>query len=124
MATTTKRWEQRRRKIDELPADEQAEIRRKANEGLSNQIETHERSLAEVRRARAMTQVQLGKVLGVSQAQVSRIENQADLYLSTLVSYINAMGGSLELVARFEGDPDWTVVNVGELIEQEGEVLA
>ena len=119
-----KRWAERRRKIDDLPADEQAEIRRKATEGLSAQIKTHERSLAEVRRARALTQVQLGKALGVSQAQVSRIENQADLYLSTLVSYITAMGGSLELVARFEDDPDWTVVNVGELIEQEGEVLA
>lgn len=39
----------------------------------------------------------------MSQAQVSRIEHQADLYLSTLVSYLEALGGRLELTAIFDG---------------------
>lgn len=61
--------------------------------------------LRELRRAREMTQTQLAKSLHVSQAQVSRVEGQADLYLSTLDSYIEAMGGQLELVATFDGVP-------------------
>lgn len=56
-----------------------------------------------MRRARALTQTQLARALDVSQAQVSRIESQADLYLSTLESYLGAMGGHLELVGVFDG---------------------
>jgi transcriptional regulator with XRE-family HTH domain len=58
--------------------------------------------LAEIRRARRLTQDQLARSLDVSQAQVSRIENQTDLYLSTLASYIEAMGGELQLVGVFK----------------------
>jgi transcriptional regulator with XRE-family HTH domain len=60
-------------------------------------------TLSQLRHARRLTQAQLGAALGVSQAQVSRIENQADLYLSTLRSYVEAMGGQLELRAVFLG---------------------
>ena len=55
-----------------------------------------------MRRARALTQAQVANALNVSQAQISRIEHQADLYLSTLENNIAAMGGSLELVAVFD----------------------
>jgi len=58
--------------------------------------------LSELRRVRRHTQAQLGKTLGVSQAQVSRIETQTDLRLSTLAAYLHAMGGRLQLVATFE----------------------
>jgi transcriptional regulator with XRE-family HTH domain len=75
-------------------ADEVGEDRLRAREAETLR-------LAEVRRARALTQTQLAQALGVSQAQVSRIEKQSDLYLSTLASYIEAMGGELQLVAAF-----------------------
>jgi DNA-binding XRE family transcriptional regulator len=61
-----------------------------------------EMALYELRRARQLTQAQLARALGVSQSGVSRIENEADLYLSTLRSYVEAMGGRLELRAVFE----------------------
>ena len=61
-----------------------------------------EQRLGDVRKARNLTQVQLARALEVSQAQVSRIEGQTDLYLSTLASYIEAMGGRLELAAVFD----------------------
>lgn len=51
-----------------------------------------------------MTRVQLAAVLGVRQVQVSRVENQADLYLSTLHSYAQAMGDELGLRAVFPVD--------------------
>lgn len=61
--------------------------------------------LDEIRRARGMTQVILASAMGVSQAQITKIEHQADLYVSTLRRFVEAMGGELELVARFpDGD--------------------
>jgi hypothetical protein len=64
-------------------------------------------TLGELRKARAFTQVQLAKTLDTTQSGVSRIEHQTDIYLSTLRSFIEAMGGHLELSAIF---PDGTVV--------------
>lgn len=75
-------------------------------------------TLADLRRARALTQVQLAKALEVSQAQVSRIERQADLYLSTLQSYLEAMGGRLELVGVFDGQR--VLLSLGDLTEGQG----
>lgn len=66
--------------------------------------------------AGALTQNQLAAALQVSQAQVSRIENQADLYLSTLRSYIAAMGGELQLRAVFP-DGQAAIISVDELLE-------
>jgi DNA-binding XRE family transcriptional regulator len=63
--------------------------------------------LAALREARAATQQQVADTLNVSQANVSRIEHQEDLYLSTLSGYVAALGGRLELTAVF---PDETVV--------------
>ncbi len=62
----------------------------------------YEQSLAELRRARAYTQEQLADALDVPQSQISRIERQADLYVSTLARYLKAMGGRLELVGTFD----------------------
>ena len=64
-------------------------------------------TLAELRKARELTQVALANALETTQSGVSRIEHQTDLYLSTLRSYIEAMGGSLELSAVF---PDGKVL--------------
>ena len=60
-----------------------------------------EMALVELRAAREMTQTSLAKVLEVSQSEVSKIENRADMYVSTLASYIEAMGGTLEIRAVF-----------------------
>jgi DNA-binding XRE family transcriptional regulator len=57
--------------------------------------------LAEVRQARQMTQTRLAEVLQVNQATVSKMEKRTDMYLSTLRSYIEAMGGNLEIRAIF-----------------------
>ncbi len=84
-----------------------------ARQALDAGLLAHRRSLRELRRARELTQAQLAASLGVSQAQVSRIETQADLYLSTLRSYVQAMGGDLELRVVF-GDGSWTEVALGE----------
>lgn len=68
---------------------------------LDAEILLHERTLADLRRARQMTQKQLSMALEVGQPEISRIEHQTDLYVSTLRSYLTAMGGDLMLVATF-----------------------
>lgn len=62
--------------------------------------------LGALRAGRGTTQVQLAEGIGVTQARVSSLERQDDVYLSTLESYINALGGTLEVRAVF---PDETV---------------
>lgn len=57
--------------------------------------------LEALRKAREMTQLQLGEVLGVHQSEVSKIEHRADICVSTLIDYVEALGGHLEIRAIF-----------------------
>lgn len=74
-----------------------------------NEIETArllaEMPLAELRQAQALTQTTMAELLETSQGEVSKIEKRTDMYVSTLRRYIEAMGGRLDVVARFpDGD--------------------
>lgn len=60
-----------------------------------------EMPLNELRQAHQMSQERLAELLSTKQANVSRIERRTDMYISTLRSYIEAMGGELDIVARF-----------------------
>ena len=64
-----------------------------------------ELSLRDLRHAHELTQQRMAEFLGVSQDGVSRLEKRSDLLLSTLRSYIEAMGGRLRLVAEFPDRP-------------------
>src|SRR5258708_5767859 len=58
-----------------------------------------------LREARELTQTQLAHVPHVSQGAVSKVERRADMYISTLRSYVRAIGGDLQIRAVFpEGD--------------------
>jgi transcriptional regulator with XRE-family HTH domain len=60
-----------------------------------------ETRLADVRRRRGVSQATIAEALEVSQPNVSRIEQEDDVYLSTLVRYVAALGGHLEVQAVF-----------------------
>lgn len=60
-----------------------------------------EMPLQELRRARGLSQVTLAKTLHVNQGSISKLERRTDMYISTLRSHIQAMGGDLEIIARF-----------------------
>jgi DNA-binding XRE family transcriptional regulator len=60
-----------------------------------------EMNLAELRRAFSLTQDTLAKNLNVKQAEISKIENRADMLMSTLRNFVQAMGGDLEVRAVF-----------------------
>ena len=57
--------------------------------------------LHELRRARALTQQAIGEALQVQQPAVAKLERRTDMYVSNLRSYIEALGGKLNIVAEF-----------------------
>ena len=62
-------------------------------------------TLHQLREARSLTQVNLAKVLQINQGAVSKMEKRADMYVSTLRNFIQAMGGQLQVKAIFpEGE--------------------
>lgn len=76
-------------------------VQRKKIEARAAQLIAEEMSLRELRKARKLTQVRMAKTLGISQDGVSRLEKRSDLLLSTLRKTVEAMGGTLSLVAKF-----------------------
>lgn len=96
------------------PRSGEVAVSEDARADLKKKLREHANTLADLRRARLMTQHQLARFMQVSQAQVSRVENQADLYLSTLRSYVEAMGGELQIRVAFPGS-GWTEVTVGDV---------
>src|SRR5690348_7359613 len=58
-------------------------------------------ALDELREAQNMTQEHLAKVLNVKQSAISKMERRADMYVSTLQSFVKAMGGELRIEAVF-----------------------
>jgi DNA-binding XRE family transcriptional regulator len=60
-----------------------------------------EMTLAELRQARFLTQETLGETLHVGQTSIAKMERRADMYVSNLRRFIEAMGGQLDIVARF-----------------------
>jgi len=63
--------------------------------------------LQSLRQAFELTQNQLAETLKVNQAAISKMENQSDMYISTLRRFLGAMGGKLKIVAEF---PDHEIV--------------
>ena len=61
--------------------------------------------LAEIRKYMGLTQEELAGALGVTQPSLSKLENQADMQVSTLRRLIEALGGQLEIIAHLpKGD--------------------
>ena len=73
-----------------------------------------EMSLLQLRKAREMTQVKLAEELHVGQGDISRLERRTDMYVSTLASYLHAVGAELEIRAVF---PDGREVKITQFAE-------
>jgi transcriptional regulator with XRE-family HTH domain len=91
--------------------------RRKLIEARAAELAAEEMTLQELRLARKLTQVRMAKALHISQDGVSRLERRTDLLLSTLRKSVEAMGGSLSLIAEF---PDRAPVILSGIAEVEG----
>jgi len=88
------------KKFAELRAKMSPESRARAH----NQM-LAEMALNELRRARGLSQEALASLLNVKQPSIAKLEQRGDMYISTLRDHIRALGGELEIIARFpEGD--------------------
>jgi transcriptional regulator with XRE-family HTH domain len=74
--------------------------------------------LAEIRKAIGMTQAELASKLDVAQGSVSKVENAADMYLTTLRKYVEALGGELHLTARFADGRELEIEHLAEIAER------
>jgi transcriptional regulator with XRE-family HTH domain len=90
--------------------------RRKKIEARARELIAEEMSLRELREARKLTQAHLAQALGIGQDSVSRLEKRTDLLLTTLTAYVEALGGSLSLIAEF---PDRDPVSLSSLTSME-----
>jgi DNA-binding XRE family transcriptional regulator len=98
------RKKKRSRKFDDLSN----EVRQRP--GAAEEIDVRKNAiiaavqLAELREKMGETQTELAKLLGTTQANVSRIERADNLFLKTLADYVGALGGRLEINAVFTDD--------------------
>jgi hypothetical protein len=95
----------------------QMSAERQARNAEATQNMLHEMALNELRQVRAKSQEDLARALSVGQPAVAKLERRTDMYVSNLRRYIEALGGTLEITARF---PDATVkiTNFGDLAEK------
>ena len=105
------------RKFSELRSKMSVESQGRAKVRTEQML--REMRLADLRRARELTQQQLASELKVNQAWISKVERQTDMYLSTLRAYIEAIGGELDIVARF-GDQSVRIKQLDELDVRNG----
>lgn len=89
--------------------------RRQKIEARAAELIAEEMSLRELRRAHAMTQRKMADSLGIGQEGVSRLEQRTDVLLSTLRSYVEALGGRLRVVAEFPDRPPVELSRISEL---------
>ena len=93
---------------DKMTDDQRAEASTLAMDLLS------EMPIHELRQAMRLSQAQIAETLNVNQAAVSKMENRADMLLSTLRRYVEAVGGELEIRAYFR-EGNVKITGLGEI---------
>jgi transcriptional regulator with XRE-family HTH domain len=96
--------------IGDLPPDQQQDVAAAAARLIEEEM-----TLRDLRRAHELTQTKMAEALHISQDGVSRIEKRSDFLLSTLRSYIEAMGGQLRLTAEFPNRKPVTIAGLDSL---------
>jgi len=100
--------------IDALPRQRRERIDARYRE-LKDEVE----SLSELRKAAGKAQADIAATLKIKQPSVSKIERQTDMYLSTLRSYVEAVGGKLDLVVRLPAHRAIRLHRLGEVLSGE-----
>lgn len=96
--------------IASLPRDQQERIEARYDE-LRQEVE----GLRELRQIAGKAQEEVASALNIRQPSVSKIEKQADMYLSTLRSYVEAIGGKLELTVKLPARPALRLHSLGDV---------
>jgi transcriptional regulator with XRE-family HTH domain len=98
--------------LSRMPAERRAKIAARAKDLIAEEM-----TLQDLRKAQKFTQEQMAAALHIGQDSVSRIEKRSDFLLSTLRTYVAAMGGSLDLVVRFADRPPVVLSSFEELAQ-------
>jgi hypothetical protein len=93
-----------------------------AAQAMLHEVDRREPALHELSLARQRNQEELARALKVQQPAVAKLEHRADMYVSNLRRYVEALGGTLEIVARFP-DGEVTITNFRD-VGTEAEPLA
>lgn len=96
--------------IAALPAERRAGIDSRFEE-LKAEVE----GLGELRRVAGKAQAEIASILKIKQPSVSKMEKQADMYLSTLRSYVEAVGGHLDLIVSFPSRAPLRIERLGDV---------
>jgi len=88
---------------------------RKKVEARAAQLIAEEMTLQQLRHARKLTQQKIAKSLHIGQEGVSKLEKRSNLLISTLRSYVEAMGGQLHLMAKFPNRPSIELAGFAEM---------
>ena len=99
-------------KFSELEAKMSPERRAKIAEEVAKALA--EMPLNELRNARGLSQKMLAEALHIQQPAIAKLEKRTDTYISTLRSHIEAMGGQLEIIAKFP-DGDVKITNFSQI---------
>ena len=83
---------------------------------LEREVVAREISLRELRHAVNKTQKNVARTLNMGQEGVSRLEKRSDLLLSTLRNFVEAVGGSLTLVAQFPDQEPIVIGGLGKIV--------
>jgi transcriptional regulator with XRE-family HTH domain len=86
------------RTLEQVMASLPEERRKKIEDGAQELVR-----LQELREAAELTQVDLAKLVGLTQSAVSQLEKKGDTRISTLRKYVQAIGGTLDLVVKMPG---------------------
>jgi transcriptional regulator with XRE-family HTH domain len=99
--------------IRKLSSGRRAKIKARAQTLIAE-----ERTLQELRKAREHSQEELAEILGIRQGDLSKFEHRTDAYLSTVRRYVEALGGTLDLVASFPDATPVKIIHIGDLAEE------
>jgi predicted XRE-type DNA-binding protein len=94
------------------PGDQQERI-----EAGRNRLRQVVEGLRELRQIAGKVQEDVATALNIKQPSVSKFDNQTDMYLSTLRSYVEEIGGKLELTVRRPALPHVRIENLGDLAQ-------
>lgn len=98
--------------MKKLPPERQARIKARAEQLIAEEL-----TLRDLRKSLQLSQETVAELLGMRQGDLSKLERRSDAYLSTVRRYVEAMGGTLDLVAQFPNRLPVRLVNIGDLFE-------
>jgi transcriptional regulator len=97
---------------DNLPDERKQKIQARTDE-----LEIEYLTLQELRKAAGLTQAEISRSLKMPQSNVSRLERESDMLLSTLRNYIDAIGGNLSISVEFPNKPPVRLNLLSDLVE-------